>query len=89
MNITNLLIVNASIVLMYFDVFNLNHRLKVLFGYDPYKPIKPFDCYFCISFWIGLTIATVKLILDKDYIDFILLMMGVFLTAKTIDKLWS
>ena len=89
MNIINLLIVNTAITLLYFDVLHLNYYLKKWLGYNTAIHKKPFDCYFCITMWIGIVITIINLIVTKDYKQTLLLLSGVFVTSKIIDKLWN
>jgi uncharacterized membrane protein len=82
MSITTLLVLNAGIVLMYFQL-NLNYRLKALFGFERFEHKKPFDCYFCLAMWIGIIESIIY------YKQAGIILLSSYVLAKTIDKLWN
>lgn len=53
-------IIITSIVILWFEVFNIGTRIKRIIYRDPIKQAqykKPWDCRLCTHFWIGTIMA--------------------------------
>lgn len=57
MNILKLLIVTLSITTIWFEYFQLQTWLKVKMGHRAHQYKKPYDCYTCTNWWLGITVA--------------------------------
>lgn len=57
MTILQLQIVTTLTVILWFDVFGLHRIILGWFGKKPWEELKPFSCYFCTSFWLGIGYA--------------------------------
>ncbi len=67
MNIFYLLIVTHCLSLIWFDVFELGIWLKTKIGYNSWDYVKPYDCYRCTSFWIGVLVSIVFVVFMWTY----------------------
>jgi hypothetical protein len=47
------------------EVFGLPYKLKKIFKIHPDKRIKPFDCNYCLSGWLGLVFFLLPLICSQ------------------------
>lgn len=79
MNTIELLIFNIALVIFLKDELNLGFKLKVWFGYEATKHIKPFDCYFCLIGWVTIITTLITF-------NLFLLPLG-YIIAITIDAI--
>lgn len=43
-----------GIGVIWHDIANMPLRMKLLFKRKPWRPFKPFDCRFCMTFWFTI-----------------------------------
>ncbi len=57
MSILELQTVTLLVSLIWFDYFEFQFTLKRWRKIPAHQYTKPYDCFFCTNFWIGVTIA--------------------------------
>lgn len=50
-------VITTAIAIIWFDVFGLHRKLLKAFGKNEWDDLKPFSCFFCMSFQIGLGLS--------------------------------
>lgn len=59
--------------------------IKKSLGKNPMRPIKPFDCHFCMAFWTGLISSVI--VFDKNIIEAIFIGSMASIISVFIDNL--
>jgi hypothetical protein len=61
LNILELQVISMAITILLYEILQYGLYIKRWLKKPLHIPIKPLDCGFCTSFWIGTIIATITL----------------------------
>ena len=60
-NILELQVISVALTILLYEVLQYGLYIKKWFKIPLFKVVKPLDCGFCTSFWIGTIIALITL----------------------------
>ena len=63
MSILNLLIVTLFSSYLWYDVFEIQFKIKKLLKIPAHQSVKPWDCYTCTNGWVGIFLTIICLII--------------------------
>jgi hypothetical protein len=88
MNTLNLLIVTLLVSHIWYDVIEMQFIIKRLFKMPLHKARKPFDCYTCTNFWIGVIgIIIMTFFYDVTYFNISKFIIINYLIGHYIDHI--
>lgn len=88
MSTTELWLISFTFSYLWFDVLNAQYYLKVLFGYQPFDFVKPFDCRYCTYHHFGLIFGSYYLY-NEMYIDFGIYAWVNYALTNIMIKIWK